>query len=86
MNGKKQNKLPRRWGEERVRTVLAHYDRQTEDEVASEIDAAFEKPGHAILAIPVELVAKVRTLVAKKRSTKQAQRASIPRTKRAATK
>jgi hypothetical protein len=43
MNGRMQNKLPRRWGEERVRTVLAHYDRQTEDEVASEIDAAFEK-------------------------------------------
>ncbi len=86
MNGKKQNKLPRRWGEERVRSVLAHYDRQTEDEVASEIDAAFEKPGHAILAIPVELVAKVRMLVAKHKSTKQAQRASIPKKRRAANK
>jgi len=43
MKGKKGNKLPRRWSEERIRGVLAHYDRQTEGDVASEIDAAFEK-------------------------------------------
>ena len=85
MNPRKANKLPKRWTEERVRTVLAHYDRQTEDEVASEISAAFEEPGHAIVAVPVEMVAKVRELVAKQRRTNRAGRASIPK-KRAANK
>src|SRR5215468_4042914 len=65
MNRRKANKLAKRWTEERVRAVLAHYDRQTEDEVASEIDAASEKPRHAIVAVPVEIVPKVRKLVAK---------------------
>jgi len=70
MNGKKHNKLPRRWSEKRVRAVLAYYDRQSEEEVASEIEAAFEKPGHAIVAVPIELVAKVRKLVATRRRSK----------------
>jgi hypothetical protein len=85
MNGRKHN-LPRKLGEKRVGTILAHYDRQTEDEVASEIDDAFKEPGQTMVAIPVELVAKVRTLVAKQKSTKQAQRVSIPKTKRCANK
>ena len=86
MKGRKRNELSKRWSGERVRAILAHYDRHTEDEVASEIDAAFRKPGHAILAVPVELVAKVRGLVAKQRRTKPGQRGSTPKTKRAASK
>ena len=83
MNGKKGNKLPKTWSEERVRNVLAYSDRQTDDEVAREIDAAFEKPGHAIVAVPVELVSKVRKLVARQKRTKHAQRGTIRKTRRA---
>ena len=55
---------PQGWDEERVRGVLDHYENLTEDEAAREDEAAFEDSGQTAMAIPNELVPKVRALLA----------------------
>lgn len=55
----KKNKFPKNWDEDRVRKVLAHYEKQTEEE------AAYENRTQTAMDIPVQLVPKVRELIAK---------------------
>ena len=38
----KQNEFLPGWDEERVQSVIAHYDQQTEDEAVAEDEAAFQ--------------------------------------------
>lgn len=61
MNG---NRFPPGWDEERVQRVLAHYERQTEEEAVAEDEAAFGQEGQTFMEIPCELVPKVRDLIA----------------------
>ena len=61
----KQGRFPPGWDEERVRNVLAHYEEQTEEEAVAEDEAAFEDRGQAFIAVPKELVAIVRQLIAR---------------------
>ena len=37
----KQNKFPHNWAEKRVQQVIAHYEKQTEEEATDEDEAAF---------------------------------------------
>ena len=55
---------PAGWDEERVRGVLDHYENLTEDEAVREDEAACEDSGQTAMAIPNELVPKVRALLA----------------------
>lgn len=66
---KKKQKFPPRWNEERVRKVIAHYDRQTEEEQAAEIEAALEAEGTTLMAVPTELVPEVLALIARKKQS-----------------
>jgi hypothetical protein len=66
---KAEQRFPPGWDEQRVREVLAHYEGQTEDEQFAEIEAAREAEGMTWMAIPTELVPKVRALFARKQST-----------------
>jgi hypothetical protein len=61
-------KFPPGWDEHRVRQVLAHYEKQTEDEQFAEIEAALETEGVTLMAVPTELVPEVRALLARKQS------------------
>lgn len=61
-------KFPPGWDESRVRDVLAHYEGQTEDEQAAEIEAALDAEGVTMIAVPTELADEVRALIARKRS------------------
>ncbi len=61
-------KLPTGWDESRVREVLAHYENQTEDQQADEIEAALDTEGITMIAVPNELAEEVRALIARKRS------------------
>jgi hypothetical protein len=61
-------KFPAGWDESRVRDVLAHYESQTEDEQAGEIEAALDAEGITMMAVPTELADEVRALIARKRS------------------
>ena len=51
---------PHGWDEERVRRVLAHYEQQTEEEVA------FEQEGQTFVEVPNELLPKIRELITRK--------------------
>jgi hypothetical protein len=63
-----EQKFPPGWDEKRVNEVLAQYEGQTEDEQFAEIEAAREAEGMTWMAIPTELVPKVRALLARKQS------------------
>jgi hypothetical protein len=57
------NRYPPGWNAERVRDTIAHYDRQADDEVVAEDEAAAE----TAMGVPRELVPEVRDLIARRR-------------------
>ena len=61
----RKNKFPKGWNEARVRKVLAHYEKQGEEEVVAEDEAAYEKRTQTAMEIPLQLVPDVRKLIAK---------------------
>ena len=62
---KKQNEFPPGWDEERVQSVIAYYEQQTEDEAVAEDEAAFADETSMLIEVPIELVPAVRELIAK---------------------
>jgi hypothetical protein len=81
----KQSNFPRGWDEERVRRVLAHYERQSEDEAVAEDEASFEDRTQAVMEIPKDLVPAVRQLIAKRqvrpdRTSRSRRRPKVNRT------
>ena len=62
----KQSKFPKGWDENRVKRVLGHYEKQTEDEAVAEDEAAWQDTSHTFIEVPNELVPAVRELIAKK--------------------
>ena len=59
------NRFPEGWNEERVRKVLEHYEKQSEDEAVAEDEAAYEDRKQSMVEVPVELVPEVRALIAR---------------------
>ncbi|MXW26875.1 MAG: hypothetical protein F4Z77_11375 [Dehalococcoidia bacterium] len=55
-------RFPPGWDEDRVRDVIEHYDGQSDDELAAEIEATFEDRSHTVMVIPNDLVPAVRAL------------------------
>jgi hypothetical protein len=66
---KKSRKYPPGWSEERVRKVLQHYEQQTDDEAVAEDEASFESTTRTAMEVPVDLVPKIRELIAKQLGT-----------------
>ena len=62
---KKQNEFPPGWNEERVQSVIAYYDQQTEDEAVAEAEEALHNESSQLIEVPIELVPAVRELIAK---------------------
>jgi len=62
----KQTRFPPGWDEARVRKVLDHYEKQTEEEAVAEDEAARVDPGYTLMEIPNELVPTVRELLARR--------------------
>jgi hypothetical protein len=60
----KQSKFPPGWNEQRVNSVIAHYESQSENEAVAEDEAARESKGGTLMEVPKELVPKVRELIA----------------------
>ena len=61
----KQSKFPRNWDEKRVQQVIAHYEKQTEDEATDEDEAPFgDAASQTVIQIPQELLPIVRKLLA----------------------
>ncbi len=61
----KESEFPPGWDEARVRRVLAHYERQNEEEAVAEDEAAYESSTQTFVEIPNELLPAVRELIAK---------------------
>ena len=60
-----QPKFPPGWDEERVRSVLSHYEAQSEEEAVAEDEASREGTSGTVMEVPTELVPQVRELIAK---------------------
>jgi hypothetical protein len=63
-----RNRFPPGWSAERVRRVLEHYERQTEEEAVAEDEAAFEEGSETVFEVPTDLVPAVRELIARHRT------------------
>jgi hypothetical protein len=63
----RKQKFPPGWNETRVKKLIEHYEIQTEDEEFADIEAARAAEDITLMAIPTELVPKVRALLARKR-------------------
>jgi len=61
----KRSKFPPGWDDNRVKEVLEHYERQSEEEAIAEDEAAYEDTSVTLMEIPNELVSRVRELIAK---------------------
>ena len=68
----KNSKFPIGWDERRVRRVLKHYEKQTEEEAVAEDEAAFEDSTQAIMEVPKELVPTIREMIAKHKRSRTA--------------
>ena len=64
----KQANFPEGSDEERVRRVLEHYKKQSDEQAVAEDEAAYESTTHTAMEIPVEFVPKVRELLAERRA------------------
>jgi hypothetical protein len=58
-----RQEYPRGWNEKKVLAVIAHYDEQTDEEAAAEIESAPEAPGETWMSVPTELVGAVTRLI-----------------------
>lgn len=45
----KRSNFPEGWNEERVRRVLEHYEKQSDEEAVAEDEAAYESPTHTAM-------------------------------------
>ena len=64
------NELPPGWDSEHVRRTIDHYESQTEEELAAEIEGAFESRSHIVLISPNELLPAVGTLLSEASTTR----------------
>ena len=63
----RQTEFPPGWDEERVRRVLEHYERQSDEQAVAEDEAAYEDSGQTMMGVPNDLVPAVRQLLAERR-------------------
>ncbi|MEM6431141.1 MAG: hypothetical protein AAF708_18030 [Deinococcota bacterium] len=59
--------LPEGFTEEQIKDILEHYETQTEDEAVNEDEAALALE-ETLMQVPLELVADVRALIAKRQA------------------
>ena len=61
--------FPEGWDENRVQRVLDHYEEQSDEEAVAEDEAAFDRPTHTAIEVPVDLVPEVRELIARHKAS-----------------
>jgi len=59
-----RKKFPAGWDEARVKSVLEHYDSQTEDDAVAEDEATLKNPGQTLMEVPSKIVPRIRELIA----------------------
>jgi response regulator of citrate/malate metabolism len=66
---KDPNKYPKGLNAAKVRRIIDHYDHQTDEESAREIETARVVKATSWIEVPIELLPKVRKLLAQYRKT-----------------
>ena len=61
--------FPAGWDESRVQRVLDHYEALSDEEAVAEDEAAFDRPTHTAIEVPVDLVPEVRELIARHKAS-----------------
>jgi hypothetical protein len=61
--GKNKQEFPPGWNERKVRAVIQHYDRLTDDELAHEIETAQEVTQETLISVPTQLVPAIEELI-----------------------
>ena len=64
--------FPPGWDVERVRRVLSHYEKQTDEQAAAEDEAAFKGKRQTVVQVPVELMPVIREVIAQYQATGRA--------------
>ena len=64
-----KQRFPAGWDEKKVQRVIAHYDNQTDEERAAEIESAAQAADATLMSIPTRLVPAVLKLIASQRKT-----------------
>ena len=59
--------------------MLEHYETQSEEKAIAEDEDAFEFPTHTSMEVPVELVPKIREMIAKRETASLADAAAARR-------
>lgn len=62
----KKQHLPPGWTEQRIRELAAHHDQQTEEEQATEIEAALSTKDQTVMVVPTDLVPEIQALIARR--------------------
>ncbi len=65
MKHKDPNRYPKGWNAKKVAEVIAHYERQSDDEAIAEVDAAYRKRKTALVEVPIKLLPRVRRILAR---------------------
>jgi hypothetical protein len=58
------NKYPKGWNERKIKALIKHYEKQTDEEAVAEDEAAFKDPRQTVMLVPRALVPKVHKLLA----------------------
>jgi hypothetical protein len=64
-----KSKLPKNWDDARVKGVLEHYESQSDEEATAEDEPAYNATTSTTMDVPVDLVPKVRELIAKRKAS-----------------
>jgi hypothetical protein len=64
----KKDRYPPGWDAERVRRVLENYEEQSDEEAVAEDEAAFEPTKNTAVEVPVDLLPKIRELLARRKT------------------
>ena len=64
-----KSKLPKNWDEARVKAVLKHYESLSDEEATAEDEAVYNATTSTSMDVPVDLVPKVRELIAKRKAS-----------------
>jgi hypothetical protein len=60
-----RNRYPKGWDRQRVESVIAHYEKQTDEQAAAEDEAAYRSTTSTMIQVPLALVPKAEKLVAR---------------------
>ncbi|MBC8182146.1 hypothetical protein H8E88_13610 [candidate division KSB1 bacterium] len=66
----KKNTFPKGRDDEKVRRVISHYEKQTDEEALAEDEASYKDREYTMLEVPNQLIPEIRKLIYKYRTSR----------------